>query len=48
MIVMRAESDVGVLELRIAAFDDADDVPRVPGVDDTIAGIEIERQLDAS
>ena len=47
VVVVRAESDVGVLQLRVGAVNDADNVARVLGVDHLIIGIEVEGQSNA-
>ena len=47
VVVVRAERDVGVLQLRIAALDDADDVLRELRADDLVVGVDVEGQRHA-
>ena len=46
VIVVSAVQNVGVLQRRVAAFDDADDVAGVAGADDLVVGVDVEGQLD--
>ena len=47
VIVVRAERDVGGLQLRIAAFDDADDVLGELRANDLVVGVDVEGERDA-
>ena len=47
VIVVRAERDVRVFQLRVRARDDADDVAGELGADDGVVGVDVDRQLDA-
>ena len=46
MIVVRAEQHVGVLQLRIAALDDADDVAGQARLNDVVGGVDVDRDRD--
>ena len=47
VVVVGAERDVGVLQLRIRAWNDADDVARQAGPDDVVVGVDVDRDRDA-
>ena len=44
---MRAEGDIRVLQLRVGALDDSDDIVRELGANDLVIGVDVERNLHA-